>query len=571
MSAVYRAAQPSMKREVAIKILSPMLASEAGYAQRFEREARTVGTLEHPHIVPLYDNGTQTINGNIISYVAMQLLTGGTLSQRLQFTRQSTQALPSLLEIAEIMRQLASALDYAHARGVVHRDIKPSNVMFDEQGKAFLVDFGIAKLIDATSVITTTGSTLGTPSYMSPEQWMGEEIVPSTDQYALGVMIYEMLTGHLPFKGDHPYRLMKMHVDDAPTPLRFYRANLHDDVEDVVFKAMSKKPNLRFASVSALAQAFDEAISDEDKDETTGFFVKTLPTRIHVPKLPVVTPAENPTKTPQAGVVPDGKTRRSQTAPKVATARKARTSRVLLLVLLIAITTIGLLAINNANSLFPQQAENDTTDSADTPTAAGAAPRFDTVNLVVNAEANLRSEPGTNAAILNVVTRGTETRALARNGFGSNAWYLIEYQEEYGWISGRVTALTPNDGQVPEVSFEADDIEIVAHSPLAGRELSPNETVIVTVFYHLVSAEEGVLEVALQRYMDADCTVQENEDSVARETTVNQRSGVVEVELANALTEGRYGGIFVALDFSTDTGESELRNSPAEYCYPLGR
>src|SRR5215212_5432336 len=155
MGAVYRATQNNLRREVAVKVLSGRLSEQPGYIQRFTREAKISAALEHPNIVPIYDYGTE----GSISYVVMRLLTGGSLAQRLTPKPDGSMALPSMGEVSTFLRQLTSALDYAHSRSVIHRDIKPGNVMFDGHGTAYLVDFGIAKLMSgATSSITGTGA-----------------------------------------------------------------------------------------------------------------------------------------------------------------------------------------------------------------------------------------------------------------------------------------------------------------------------------------------------------------------------------------------------------------------------
>lgn len=158
MGAVYLGYQANLKREVAVKVLSVTLAQQTDYVERFTREAQTAAALEHAHIVPVYDYGTQ----DGISYVIMRLLTGGSLAERLTLRAESDNPLPTLAEVADVMKKLASALDYAHSKGVIHRDIKANNVMFDDQGSPFLVDFGIAKLTHATSALTGTGVTMGT-------------------------------------------------------------------------------------------------------------------------------------------------------------------------------------------------------------------------------------------------------------------------------------------------------------------------------------------------------------------------------------------------------------------------
>lgn len=286
MGAVYRAHQASLRRDVAVKVLPPSFATQAGYTERFLREAQIAAGLEHAHIVPVYDYGVQ----GGINYVVMRLLTGGSLADRLQLSEANDANLPSLAETAGVIKKLAAALDYAHSRGVIHRDIKASNVMFDEQGSPFLVDFGIAKLLGATTSLTGTGVAMGTPSYMAPEQWRSESLTPATDQYALGVMTYMMITGRMPFEAPTPYAMMHKHLNEEPTPPHLWRANLPDAVKDVLRQAMAKSPRDRFPSMRAFAEAFEQAIADEDS-RMTGFFTNPLPPK---PAIIERTPASQP-------------------------------------------------------------------------------------------------------------------------------------------------------------------------------------------------------------------------------------------------------------------------------------
>lgn len=286
MGAVYRAFQPSLKRSVAIKILSPALAQQPGYLERFNREAETAAGLEHSHIVPIYDHGTE--DGT--SYVVMRYLTGGTLADRMRRQKDERIPMPSLGEIADLLAQLASALDYAHKQGIVHRDIKPSNVMFDEHGNAYIVDFGIAKLIEATESLTGTGVSMGTPAYMAPEQWKGEPIGPATDQYALAVMTYALCTGHPPFDGPTPYALMHKHLNEIPIPPHFQRTDLPQTAALVVERALAKAPEERFPAVGDFADAFRGAIEGAT-GEQTGFF--TVPVSPQPTPIGPLTPPSN--------------------------------------------------------------------------------------------------------------------------------------------------------------------------------------------------------------------------------------------------------------------------------------
>ncbi|MCL4252604.1 MAG: serine/threonine protein kinase [Anaerolineae bacterium] len=281
MGSVYRGFQTALKREVAIKVLPSTLAQQTGYMERFTREAETAAALEHPHIVPIVDYGTQ----RGISYVVMRLLTGGTLADRISHTQAEGRGLPSLGETAKLLRELGSALDYAHNRGVIHRDIKTSNVMFDNQGNAYLVDFGIAKLMHATNKLTGTGVAVGTPTYMAPEQWAGEEVFPATDQYSLAVLAYITVTGREPFEASTPFQLLNKHLHEMPTPLTVIRGDLPPALDLVLARALAKDPKARFQSCTAFAQAFESAI-EGNKGSETNFFVFKVPPKKQTPFAP---------------------------------------------------------------------------------------------------------------------------------------------------------------------------------------------------------------------------------------------------------------------------------------------
>jgi eukaryotic-like serine/threonine-protein kinase len=265
MGAVYRAYQPNLAREVAIKVLSPMLATERDYYERFNREAKMAAALEHPHIVAVYDYGTHDIGNDAddrINYVVMRLLTGGSLDERIDQLTLSGEATMPLTEVGTLLDQLADALDYAHSKGVIHRDVKLSNVMFDQRGAAYLVDFGIARLLQ--SVSTLTGDNMvGTPDYMPPEQWRGESITPAADQYALGVMIYHLLSGQPPFEAPTPYALMHKHLNEIPISLDELSKDLPPMIGAVVGRALAKSPDDRYPSVMEFAKAFERAIESK--------------------------------------------------------------------------------------------------------------------------------------------------------------------------------------------------------------------------------------------------------------------------------------------------------------------
>jgi serine/threonine-protein kinase len=275
MGVVYRGYQPNLDREVAVKILPPSLADQEGYIDRFTREARTAAALEHAHIVPIYDYGTQ----QELSYVVMRLLTGGSLAQRMAQRIKDNSPMPSAGEVSRMLKEIASALDYAHSRGVIHRDIKAGNIMFDNHGSAYLVDFGIAKLIDNLG-LTGSGLAVGTPTHMSPEQWRGDAITPATDQYALGVVIFELIAGKLPFESSTAYALMHKHLHEPPTPLHTVRPDLPIEVESVLQQAMAKDPADRFPTATAFANEFEQAVQSSDGRSTQFFTFEVRPIRL---------------------------------------------------------------------------------------------------------------------------------------------------------------------------------------------------------------------------------------------------------------------------------------------------
>ena len=253
---VYEGFDPDLERAVAIKVILPAVAGEPGFEERFRREARLVASLRHPHIVQVFD--FDVADGQ--PFMVMEYLKGDTLKTRLAGLHSHGQTIP-LAEIARILDALAGALDYAHGRGAIHRDIKPANILFTEQGEPVVVDFGIARLLSDAGQLTAQGQIVGTPAYMAPEQARGDPVDASCDQYALGVVLYEMATGRTPFQGDSPTALLMQHVNTTPPPPRSLNAELPDAVQGVLLKALAKQPEQRFAAVGDLAAAFRQALA----------------------------------------------------------------------------------------------------------------------------------------------------------------------------------------------------------------------------------------------------------------------------------------------------------------------
>ncbi|MCS6870411.1 MAG: protein kinase [Anaerolineae bacterium] len=249
MADVYRAWQPSMSREVAVKILSSALSHDQLFVERFTREVQTIARLEHRHIVPVYEYG-KTEDGVI--YLAMRYLKGGTLADLIK----ARGALPLTL-VDHLLQQIASALDYAHQKGVIHRDIKPSNILLDEEQNAYLGDFGLARADeDLAKTLTRSGTMIGTPMYVAPEVIQSGRADSRSDLYSLGIVLYEMVTGKPPFTSGSIYALMQAHLNRQPPRPSALRTDLPQAVERVLLRAIHKQPAQRYQSALELAQDF---------------------------------------------------------------------------------------------------------------------------------------------------------------------------------------------------------------------------------------------------------------------------------------------------------------------------
>jgi hypothetical protein len=283
MADVYKAYQPGLDRYVAMKVMHAHLVEEEGFLGRFEREATAVAKLRHPNIVQVFDFDHE----DGVYYMVMEFIEGPTLKAELK-ERSVSNRFFSLQEIGRIMMNLCSAVDYAHSRGMVHRDIKPANVMFTADGQVVLTDFGIAKIVGATRY-TVTGALSGTPSYMSPEQGQGQRGDERSDIYSMGVILYEMATGRVPFDADTPFAIIMKHIND-PLPMpRSVNPNVPEAVEKVILKALSKNPDDRYQTATDLAKALQSAIGVTD--EAT---LRAVPVTTIAPKAPVVAPPPLP-------------------------------------------------------------------------------------------------------------------------------------------------------------------------------------------------------------------------------------------------------------------------------------
>ncbi len=289
MARVYQGLDVRLNRKVAIKVIDTPFRAEADYLMRFEREAQAIARLEHPHIVRLYRYGED----HGLLYMAMQYIDGADLESILSGYQADNETMEAA-DIKRIIRQVGEALDYAHSQGIIHRDVKPANVMLDKQGHAILTDFGLALLTEAG----TRGLTFGSPHYIAPEQAVSSaNVVPQSDLYAVGVMLYEIFTGRLPFNAEDPLQIAMMHMSSTPPPPREIRPELSPALEAVILQAMAQDPQARYPTGVALADALDQALP-EPASAPQPISRKSIPDRVQAHlSLPVV-PNAFPTPPP---------------------------------------------------------------------------------------------------------------------------------------------------------------------------------------------------------------------------------------------------------------------------------
>ncbi|MDW8252745.1 MAG: serine/threonine-protein kinase [Chloroflexota bacterium] len=293
MATIFRARQEALGRDVAIKVLPAYLASDPEYLARFRREATAIAQLQHPNILPVFDFGEQ----DGLTYIVMLLAPSGqTLRDRLGAPMPLASALP-------MITQVGSALQYAHEQGIVHRDVKPSNVLLGERDWALLSDFGIARMVQGATHLTRTGVGIGTPEYMSPEQAQGLPVDGRADQYSLAVILYQMLTGHLPFVAETPVGIVLQHITKPPPPPRSLNPDIPPQVEAVLLRALSKDPEQRYPTVADFLDALNAAAQPSLRTSPRSVPLATTPrSAASLPAAatrPAVTPVVSPPEEPQ--------------------------------------------------------------------------------------------------------------------------------------------------------------------------------------------------------------------------------------------------------------------------------
>ena len=250
MATIYRAQQPALDRIVAVKVLPEYLVDQPGFLERFKIEAQAIARLDHPHILPVYDFG----QAQRMPYLVMKYVPGGTLKDLMEAgPLEASRA-------AHLLRQIAEALDHAHAQGIIHRDVKPSNILLQDGEWVQLMDFGLAKVVASHAQITASGVGIGTPDYMSPEQAQGQAVDARSDSYSLGVILYQMLTGDVPFHAETPLSVMLKHVTEPPPTPHTLNPAISLATEQVILRALAKDPVARYATTLELADAFERSL-----------------------------------------------------------------------------------------------------------------------------------------------------------------------------------------------------------------------------------------------------------------------------------------------------------------------
>ena len=307
MAAVYKAYQPSMERYVAVKVLPRQIADSAEFIARFKREARMLAQLQHPHILPVFDYG----ESDGYTYIVMSFVQGGTLADLLKTRRMS------LPEIRRMMTQIGDALGYAHMRGMIHRDVKPSNVLIDERGNCLLTDFGLARMTEASVHLTSSGAIMGTPAYMSPEQGAGTKLDGRSDIYSLGVILYEMITGQVPYSAETPIAVVLKHIQGPLPSARKLAPELPEELELVLLKSLAKSPTDRYQNAEDFVQAIRLAIPSASGAGKSGPSARTT-TAVAAPTPALTAPVSEPVYPP----VVNASIRQSQSAHRPPTTSK---------------------------------------------------------------------------------------------------------------------------------------------------------------------------------------------------------------------------------------------------------
>jgi len=471
MGTVYLARHTGTRREVALKVLSAQMSEDPEFVARFQREAQATAALRHPHIVQVYDTGA--IDGQ--RYIAMEYLSGGNLQQELVQLTIKNQQMP-VARALQITRQIASALEYAHKRGLVHRDIKPSNIMIAADGRYVLTDFGIV-LTQGGTKLTRNVETIGTPEYMSPEQVQGRTPDRRSDVYSLGIVLYEMLAGIAPFKAENTLAVLYKHVHEQPATLARVRTDLSAPVVQLVSTAIAKKPEDRFQTSQDMIHALDRAIlgksvggrrpMDSRRMAILGaagtmliasavVIAVLLTGRVKLPFLAAraattETPTVTPSPIPTAEVSPT-EANATLESPSVADPSSGITEP--------AATNTAATAPTSTPSADASPTTAATTAPAASatpaapPTPETAATEGPVVYLTVSSAnpVTVRNGPGTDYDSVGEITPGVSIQVWRKLKTDEYTWYQIQFVQSpsgYAWVREDVVTIIGNAGVVP--------------------------------------------------------------------------------------------------------------------------
>ena len=463
MAAVYRAYDPRFEREVALKVLPPQLLHDATFEARFKREAKVIATLEHPAIVPVHDFGEE--NGQ--PYLVMRLMSGGSLADRLHHG-------PLTLEqTSRVIGRVAEALDQAHAKGIVHRDLKPGNILFDEQGNAYLSDFGISKLIQTSTPLTESNVIIGTPAYMSPEQGRGErDIDGRSDVYSLGALLYEMLSGRLPYESETPTGQIIKHITDPIPNLLAVCQGLPPGVQRVLERAMAKRREDRYTKASELAQALKALAAGQPLPAAAGAAVSPAPAARPLPAAPLSRASQATDRPTQPTPLPRPAARKLPGWLLPAIGGGGLLMVLLVIVVVAGLVLPGMMATPTVTSLpaasdTPQPGATLTSPPTEAPTAAPtqeATPFAYSGSSIVAA----RASPSEASVVLDWLSEGAKVMVIGRSEDGQ--WLQVRLPgRQVGWVLASA------------VTFSFDLNQIPVPTPLSAPTLTPTAALLAAV------------------------------------------------------------------------------------------
>ncbi len=493
MADVYRASDSVFGRDVAIKVFKR---DDEDLLRRFIREARLMASLHHPHLMPIYDTGEASIDGVTWYYIAMPFMVGGTLRARI---RRGTL---SLSESCRLLSDIADALDYVHQQGIIHRDIKSSNVLLDAEGNCYVADFGIARTTSDATQLTSTGNVLGTADYVAPELFEPHRRADElSDQYSLGILAYEMITGKMPFSADSQIALAAMHVNKQPPAPSSMVATLPKSLDRVLLKVLAKRPEQRYANASEFAEAFCRATRTTTKRlaeaANNGVFVGQVPSAYETGyDAPTVLATQSMPERPVASLLPrssdgrNGQLQRVGSSPgsqrlpaqrRNVPTRQQRQARVLTILAIVALLVVVgpivyvLLTYNHGNggnpggfvpagssatvtqSLTPTNTPNLTATAQAQAATATAQAQNATATAIAGATATVVAQAQATAGVIQTATAGQATYTDTLNNVNNPATQQANWDQNSH-------CLFKSDGYHVTSSFGIDGCQETGHT-----------------------------------------------------------------------------------------------------------